>query len=363
MADKQSKKTGQKPWYALSTREWVMGGVGIALGTVAFMPMLAHRDGHKGLMIRELSDDGSSGVVSRTEIGRKEPATIIEVLDGMEAATSETAVEPATPVTMPKLADADLRNLKTVLENLDAERAELIGSLKELSQATLGESARMQQVVTLVNTLQSKVVEQEQQIEALKSQNTNAFGDKVKDLGLIFLGQQLVVLDNAYTRGDATQPAVKNVADFARNVANQPMIAEKMDALAKLAEVGVITRLSLLEQMDAVLADGAPVAKVPTPQNAHGSLWDRLKERANQWVKVRKIDTDAPTVGDWAALLTDARRALANGQDGKAKELLAEELLAQDERLDALRAHVDGYLEQKGLLQEAQNAYYAAYRP
>lgn len=358
----KAQKVG-KSWYVLSTREWLMGGIGLALGTVAVVPLLSQSmGGPKGVVIQELDAEAPSGVVARTEIGRKE-TTVIEVLEEKpegEEVASDTA---ATDKTYAGLKEDDLRNLKTVLHNLDAEREELIKSLKTMSQATLSESARVQQVITLVNTLQNEVVAQAQTIEKMKNQDQQAFGEKVQDLGLIFLGQQLVVLDNAYTRGDVTVPALKNVEAFARNVAAQPEIANTLAELTKMAEVGVITRLSLIAELEAALAKGEPVAKVPTPQNAKGSLWERLQERANQWVKVRKIDAGAPAEGLWLETLSQVHQALVTGRDDKALELLNEEVLAQDERLNTLRAHLSGYIDQKTLLSTAQNHYYSLYRP
>jgi hypothetical protein len=359
MAEKLKK---QPPFLArlrpkVSSREALIGGVGVALGIALGAPLLVQREAPvRETVIRELNGGASSGVIARTALGRKETPAIIEVLDTpAESAEKPVPAPSATP--QPPMAEGDLRQLHQVLVNLDAERDDLIESLKSLSQSAMGESMRLQHLMTLVNTLQGQVADLRQQ------QAQGSFGERLENLGLIFLGQQLVVLDNAFTRGDATPEAVRNVEAFARDVAGVPAVALPMAELAEQVQVGVITRLSLLSQVEAMLAAGEPVAKVPTPQDPRGSLLERIQTRAAQWVKVRKIEGTALTEGAWQAALRTVHTALAAGHDARALSLLNEPVLMQDERLNPLRAHVEGYLRQKDLLRTAQNAYYATYRP
>jgi hypothetical protein len=256
-------------------------------------------------------------VISRTEVARKEQPVRIEVLDEV----SETA--PAEKPAPAKALKADVETLSTTVAGLAVS------------------------------------------VDTLRADVTREFGRKVGDLSQIFLGQQLVLFDNAYRSGGPQAPALDHITDFAANVARHASVTAALDALRAVTPAeGPTTRAELPFLLDKALAFGPPAAADQAPVSETVSFWDRLKARALAWFSIRKADGGVVNAEHpWVSALKTARLAAARGDVDAVLTQLAADPLAADSRLDEVRAAFNRHRDQQTKLWAVHQAFIADFRP
>lgn len=258
-------------------------------------------------------------VISRTELARKEQPVRIEVLDDI----SDTAPAPVEKPAPAKALKADVETLSTTMAGLAAS------------------------------------------VDTLRADVTREFGRKVGDLSQIFLGQQLVLFDNAYRSGGPQAPALDHITDFAANVARHTSVTAALDALRAVTPAeGPTTRAELPFLLDKALAFGPPAAADQAPVSETVSFWDRLKARALAWFSIRKADGGVVNAEhSWVSALKTARLAAARGDVDAVLTQLAADPLAADARLDEVRAAFNRHRDQQTKLWAVHQAFIADFRP
>lgn len=284
-------------------------------------------------------------VIARTELNKK-PTIDIKLFDenapieNTESTIKETVKKTnETPATTTEV-DPIVKNLTNL----------------ELKQTNLEEK-----FITLEKATQAaKIADINAKITKLESLNGN-----VGNLAKIFLSQQLVLLDNAFKVGGNQDLAISNIYNFAKNVAKDETVAEKLNNLLVLTkQQAIITPAALNFYAAELLNVKLSTAHIKKQEvKANATVVEKIKAFLKSFILVRKQDEVTAEQALWTANIKQLQEAVIFGNFIKANKLLTNEELIKlgSEDFANFSKLFNTYLKQQQALQAVLGAFIEGY--
>jgi len=182
----------------------------------------------------------------------------------------------------------------------------------------------------------------------------------VGNLSQVFLGQQLVILDNAYRSGGDVVPGIVHVKNFAEAEAKNMAVVTALDELQQVTPLsGPVTAAELVLTAEA-LYDMEPL--VPEA-NSELSWWQQVVASFKRWVKVTELDNPQDPDLAWDLAVNHVRFSIAHGDAQGALNILNQAPFAAVKAVDPFRNGLTQHLVQQQALQKVQAAYIESYKP
>lgn len=182
----------------------------------------------------------------------------------------------------------------------------------------------------------------------------------VGNLSQVFLGQQLVILDNAYRQGGDIVPGIAHVKKFAETVAKNATVVAALEALQNTTPLsGPVTGVELVLTADA-LYGLEPL--IPHSDVEH-SLWQNLVIGFTRWVKVTHLDDIEDPNLSWDLGINLVRFNIAHGKPEEALNILQQAPFKAVEVVEPFRLGLHQYVAQQQALQAVHKAFIESYHP
>ncbi|MCP4355195.1 MAG: hypothetical protein GY793_06105 [Proteobacteria bacterium] len=292
-------------------------------------------------------------VISRTELHKK-PSIQIEIFDPRDVEEQEVLVEQTEQVE------------NTFKEN-NEQSLELIEDKKLVTTV---------QKVTNNKTLEAKVTELEQTIKELQANNITAQISEIKtklakleslegNVGKtanIFLGQQLVMLDNAFKVGGNQNIAIQNIKIFAESVAKKPNVAKKLHELLNLTrEQAIITPQALL--FYARKLENIKLQETVIENEKPKGFIAKIKHLLKSFVKITKKDKLTADKLYWNSSISTLQESIIFADYVTTNKILEDEILAKlgGEELTNFHKLFNTYLDQQQALQAVLGTFIEGY--
>lgn len=182
----------------------------------------------------------------------------------------------------------------------------------------------------------------------------------VGNLSQVFLGQQLVILDNAYRSGGDVVPGIVHVKNFAEMEAKNTAVATALDELQNVTPLsGPVTAAELVLTAEA-LYDMEPL--VPS---AMGELswWQQVVASFKRWVKVTELDNPQDPDLAWDLAVNHIRFSIAHGDAQGALNILNQAPFAGVKAVEPFHDGLTQHLVQQQALAKVQRAFIESYKP
>lgn len=241
-------------------------------------------------------------VISRTELNKKPSIEIKLYEEGEETEVKEFNKKPETKI------DDSINPIVSNLTNV------------ELKQKQLEE--KMDNVVKASNA--DKIAEINTKIAKIESLNGN-----IGNLSKIFLGQQLVLLDNAFKVGGNQNLAISNIYNFAKNVAKNNEVALKLQELLNITEQqAIITPAALnfyASELKHLKLASMHIQKQQAADDA--SVIDRIKAFLKSFILVKKQNEITEDQKYWNVNINKLQEAIIFGNFVEVEKILNDEKL------------------------------------
>lgn len=280
-------------------------------------------------------------VIARTELSKKENIEI--KLFDKNAPVEEKSEEPKKQETT-----TEKPNIKALVEPqekiLARDLATLTKQVEVLEQST--------------NT--EEIVKINAKLTKLESLNGN-----VGNLSKIFLGQQLVLLDNAFKVGGNQNLAITNIYNFAKNVAKNEAVANKLQDLLNLTnQQAIITPMALnfyASELKTVELSTKHIQKQKIADNA--TTIEKIKAYLKSFIIIREKSKVTVEQALWNKQIAELQKAIIFTDFIKVEELLANEELAKlgGENFANFAKLFATYLTQQQALQATLGAFIEGY--
>lgn len=182
----------------------------------------------------------------------------------------------------------------------------------------------------------------------------------VGNLSQVFLGQQLVILDNAYRQGGDVVPGIAHVKNFALSVAKNESVAAALEDLQTVTPLsGPVTATELVLTAEA-LYDMEPLMPVLNPQQ---NWWGQMMASLKRWIKVTELDNPQDPGLSWDLAVNHVRYSIAHGDAQGALNILNMPPFKDVTETGYFRDGLAQHIVQQQALQKVQQAFIESYQP
>jgi hypothetical protein len=195
---------------------------------------------------------------------------------------------------------------------------------------------------------------------ALRVQALEDLQGTVGNLSQVFLGQQLVILDNAYRQGGDVVPGVAHVKNFALSVAKNEGVAAALEDLQSVTPLGgPVTAAELVLTAEA-LYDMEPAVPARDPQK---NWWQQVLASLKRWIKVTELDNPQDPGLSWDLAVNQVRYSIAHGDAQGALNILNQPPFLNVEQVKYFRDGLAQHIVQQQALHKVQEAFIESYQP
>tara|TARA_Y100001960_G_C14776413_1_gene883451 strand:+ start:2087 stop:3124 length:1038 start_codon:yes stop_codon:yes gene_type:complete len=332
-----AKTAAQKKQFKLNINYKIALPVTLAaVATVSVIALLSNQQTHTETQI-------NTPVIARTELSKK-PNIDIKLFENGEQ--TETKIEEPVKEGEEK-AEETTTAIEPVVKNLtdlEVEQTKLAEKVAELEKATSKEQ---------IATINAKLAK-------LESLNGN-----IGNLSKIFLGQQLVLLDNAFKVGGNQNLAITNIHNFAQNVAKNEAVAKKLEELLTLTnEQAIITPAALHFYASELKTTKLITTHIQKEEvSADATTMEKVKAFLRSFILVRNKDEVTAEQELWNTQISELQKAIIFADFVKTSEILANEELVKlgGENFTNFDNLFKTYLKQQQALQAVLGAFIEGY--